>query len=140
MKQIIVILLSIIAFSCPTLWARDVKDCRATSTGDLVFLADSIDFRSDLTRLYGRLSGRPHTAGRIDYITVNGDNKKPLMATDIDGVDFKRWFQWEDDGIIPLEIDFPPMKPAKMLIVLTYGPKGESKWQITVNNRRKNKR
>ena len=68
---------------------------------------DSVDFRTDLTRVYGRLIGRPHTAQRIDYVTLRTPGVV-LAAQEIDGVDLERYFQWEDDGIIPVEIDFAP--------------------------------
>lgn len=64
----------------------------------------------DLVRVCGNLAGRPHTSARIDSITMRGANGVLIKADDIDGVDFERYFQWEDDGIIPLEIDFPGLE------------------------------
>lgn len=72
---------------------------------------DSIDRRSDLTRVYCTFMGRPHTSDRIDGVTLV-TRSSHLPATDIDGVDFKRYFQWEDDGAIALEIDFAPVDKA----------------------------
>lgn len=72
---------------------------------------DSIDRRSDLTRIYCTLAGRPHTSDRIDGVTLV-TRRSHLPATDIDGVDFRRYFQWEDDGVIALEIDFAPVGNA----------------------------
>ncbi|MDE6581482.1 MAG: hypothetical protein K2K47_03025 [Duncaniella sp.] len=75
----------------------------------VAFTVDSIDFRKDLTRVYGKLTGEPHTSNRIDdamLYTPSGNYE----ATDIDGVDFRRYFQWEDEGVILLEIDFPRAK------------------------------
>lgn len=69
---------------------------------------DSVDFRPDLTRVYCRAIGRPHTAHRIDAAEIRAIGVK-AAAGDIDGVDFSRYFQWEENGVIPLEIDFPPM-------------------------------
>lgn len=130
----------ILLFACNFLVvARDVYDCKAQSTGIIIFLADSIDFRSDLTRVYGRMSGRPHTSGRIDFMSAVSGGKE-MMATDIDGVDFKRYFQWEDDGIIPIEIDFPPMKPNGSITIKTNGPTGESIWKISLGKLRKKRR
>lgn len=110
---------------------RDVRRCSSTSAGQLTLLADSIDFRTDLTRLYGQLQGRPHTSDRIDrvFISVGG---KETDASDIDGVDFRRWFQWEDEGLIPVEIDLPPMKPATTLKVYAVSPRGVATWIIKV--------
>ncbi|MDE6491368.1 MAG: hypothetical protein K2L49_09450, partial [Muribaculaceae bacterium] len=64
-----------------------------------------------LTRVYCRAIGRPHTAHRIDAAEIVAIGVK-AAATDIDGVDFNRYFQWEECGEIPLEIDFPPMAEA----------------------------
>lgn len=111
--------------------ADDVRLSSATSTGSLTFLADSVDFRKDLTRVYGRLSGRPHTSNRIDFISVRPTDGPQTESTDIDGVDMKRWFQWEDDGIIPVEIDFPAMSPQSGMVITVEGPRGESIWKIT---------
>lgn len=59
-----------------------------------------------IIRIGGNLTGTPHTSQRIDSITII-HNDAPLKAVDIDGVDFERYFQWEDDGKIYIEIDFP---------------------------------
>lgn len=72
---------------------------------------DSIDRREDLTRVYCTFAGQPHTSDRIDSVTLVTVTRR-LPATDIDGVDFKRYFQWEDDGNIRLEIDFGPADAA----------------------------
>lgn len=103
-------------------------DCKSEGT---VFVADSIDCRKDLTRLYGRLTGRPHTSERIDSVTIK-INGKIYVSNDIDGVDFKRWFQWEDEGEIPVEIDFPTLKLGKTATVEAFGPRGNSLWTLTV--------
>ena len=68
-----------------------------TPTGKIT--VDSIDYRTDLTRFYGKVHGTPHTALRFDEVTG---------STDIEGVDIERWFQFEDNGMINLEIDFMP--------------------------------
>ena len=60
----------------------------------------------NLVRVSGNLVGEPHTSCRIDSVAVSGSHAV-TVACDIDGVDFRRYFQWEDDGTIPLEIDFP---------------------------------
>lgn len=50
--------------------------------------------------------GIPHTSQRIDSVDlVMGP--KIVKATDIDGVDFERYFQFEDQGVIMMDIDFP---------------------------------
>ena len=55
-----------------------------------------------------------------DVIYKSDDNLKSagavIKANDIDGVDFERYFQWEDDGNIYIEIDFPGYRqPRRML-------------------------
>lgn len=50
--------------------------------------------------------GIPHTSQRIDSVDLVMGSKI-FKATDIDGVDFERYFQFEDQGVIMLEIDFP---------------------------------
>lgn len=50
--------------------------------------------------------GIPHTSQRIDGIDlVMGP--KLVKATDIDGIDFERYFQFEDEGVQLIEVDFP---------------------------------
>ena len=86
------------------------KSTKGESTGYITFRVTSIDYRPDLTRVYGTLVGRPHTSERIDELTIMTPGGKVISSTDIDGVDMKRWFQGEDDGAIEVEIDFPAMK------------------------------
>lgn len=111
---------------------RTVKGYSSSSEGQIGFTVDSIDFRKDLTRVYGKITGTPHTSNRIDKMTIDG-----LMApggavwTDIDGIDMNRWFQWEDSGMINVEIDFPPLRDAGKGTVSLEGPKGPSTWQLT---------
>ena len=50
--------------------------------------------------------GIPSTAQRIDAVTLVVGPKK-IKATDIDGVDFERAFQFEDTGVQVIELDFP---------------------------------
>lgn len=95
-------------------------------TGYITFVVNSIDYRTDLTRVYGRLESRPHTSERIDELFIITPAGKKYQCTDIDGVDFKRWFQWEDEGSIDIELDFPVMKPINSFTIKSTGPKGES--------------
>lgn len=75
---------------------------------------DSICCREDLSRVYCKAIGRPNTSDRIDSVKLNGK----IAATDIDPIYFERAFQWEEDGIITLEIDFPALKskPSKFYL------------------------
>lgn len=101
-------------------------------TADLV--VDSIMFRSDVTRVYGRLTGIPHTSARIDGFTITADptgRRGQTRATDIDGFDFERRFQWEDSGSFPVEIDFPAMTPENNLLIDALFPGGKKSWRVT---------
>ena len=52
------------------------------------------------------LVGIPSTSQRIDSVDLTvGD--KVVKATDIDGIDFERYFQFEDEGVQLIEVDFP---------------------------------
>ncbi len=57
-----------------------------------------------VSRVSCTLWGVPHTSSRIDSVTavIKGRTYK---ATDIDGVDFGRYFQWEDEKDFPVEVD-----------------------------------
>lgn len=95
---------------------------------------DSVMFRDDVTRVYCRILGRPHTSQRIDCasLIVNGTE---LNGTDIDGVDFERYFQWEDDGCIPLEIDFAPTRESDKIQVKLLTVRGvASSPSVTLRN------
>lgn len=112
-RRIAIAVVAIAAASCGA-QAKIVKNYKSHSDDVLTFQVDSIDFRKELTRVYGKVIGRPHTSHRIDGVTLNINNQA-LVSDDIDGVDFKRYFQWEDDGFILLEIDFPATRPARNL-------------------------
>lgn len=112
--------------SLPALAAKTVVPFETvTPSAVLTLSVDSIDFRPDLTRLYGKLIGRPHTSHRVDA-AVMLSGKSVLTSDDIDGVDYKRYFQWEDDGTIPVEIDFPAVKNFSAATVELDTPRGKS--------------
>ena len=113
--------------------ARKEYSFASSPAKTITLLVDSVDYRDDLTRMYGRLIGRPHTAQRIDKIEL-ATEKTRYEATDIDGIDFTRWFQWEDEGVIILEIDFAPMIPLKSGILYITTPRGVE--EITLNRNR----
>lgn len=83
---------------------------------------DSISCREDLSRVYCKAIGRPHTSNRIDGVMLDGK----IAATDIDPIYFERAFQFEDEGEIILEIDFPALKKKPKSFFLEfntpYGP------------------
>lgn len=89
-----------------------VTESRHGASGTPGLALDSIDFRHDLTRVYARISGRPHTSQRIDAVTLTM-GRRALPWQDVDGIEMKRYFQFEDEGEIALEIDFPPVAPSR---------------------------
>lgn len=110
--------------------ARVERRFRASAGQNITVIVDSIDYRADLTRLYARLLGRPHTSHRIDGVTLLS-NGVTYTARDIDGIDFKRYFQWEDGGVIPVEIDFVKMKPVRSGTITLTTPRGENRIRVT---------
>ena len=113
--------------------AKTLRTLNADCSGSIGFIADSIEYRADVTRLYGKIKGRPHTANRID--TLYGTfGKIKYSSTDIDGVDMKRYFQWENSGLIPVEIDFPVVRTQTSFVLTLDGPRGESTWNIRSSN------
>lgn len=128
MMAVSVMALSCVAGACgSSASVAAPRTVKYSSTTDpvLAVVVDSVDFRSDLTRVYGKLVGRPHTSGRVDAASLLS-GKNSWAATDIDGVDFKRYFQWEEDGEIPVEIDFPAVKPLKTAQLVLTTVRGES--------------
>lgn len=92
---------------------------------------DSIMFRDDVTRLYGKITGPRNTSMRIDKILMTAAGKK-TESNDIDGFDYTRAFQWEEDGVIPVEIDFAPMteRSAGSFVLSATTPKGIANWTV----------
>lgn len=129
MKKICFLLILLASLGCGLLRGEKFSGFTTSKNGNsgfITFKVEAIDYRPDLIRVYGSLVGRPHTAERIDNLVLVTADGKQYVATDIEGVDFKRWFQWEDDGSIAVEIDFPPMKALKGFTLKSSGPKGES--------------
>ncbi|MCM1292820.1 MAG: hypothetical protein NC230_04480 [Bacteroides sp.] len=88
--------------------------------GAAVVITD-IEFRNDLTRVHAYILGRPHTSGKFDNFTLSAINGPTLEFTDIDGIDADRYFQWEDDGKIYVEIDFPPTEQDGIMVLKLMG-------------------
>lgn len=84
---------------------------RQNSQHTMSIAIDSVMQRDDVTRVYARLIGKPHTSQRIDSITLHAPKflSAAIGATDIDPIYFHRGFQWEDEAEMPVEIDFPPV-------------------------------
>ena len=129
------------ALSAMPLSAKIFRGYATSTDGTPVLEIDSVDCRKDLVRVYGRLTGTPHTSSRIDRVSLVIDGAT-LESTDIDGVDFGRYFQWEDDGVINIELDFPAVRkfPSSGRIVMTT-PRGDSTatWKQASKGKRKYK-
>lgn len=126
-KSLIVLMLTALSLSC---LGNDNITCQvqhaqaAKAKQFLGIVIHRTEYREDLTRVYACLMGRPHTSGRIDDITMITNEGKIYKFTDLDGVDPKRYFQWEDDGKIFIEIDFPPMKEQNGFVLQFDCPDG----------------
>lgn len=131
------ILLSLVAAGTIALGAgaETIRDFAAmpspTSKMPFTVKIDSIDFRPDLTRVYGHIYGKPNTSARIDQFYIKPDAREsqpaPIVeheATDIDGFEFTHRFQWEEDGDIPVEIDFPPLVKVNTYYMRVAHPNG----------------
>lgn len=77
-----------------------------------------------VSRIEVYLLSTPSTSSRIDSVTLINGNRR-FTASDIDGVDFSRYFQWEDNGEILIEVDFPKQqkfaKDASVIFHTVYG-------------------
>lgn len=77
-----------------------------------------------VSRIEVYLLSTPSTSSRIDSVTLVNNNRR-FTASDIDGVDFNRYFQWEDNGEILVEVDFPKQqkfgKDASVIFHTVYG-------------------
>lgn len=60
-----------------------------------------------VTRITVRLTSLPNTASRVDSVSLYTCDGRKFSALDIDGIDFKRYFQWEETGQINVDVDFP---------------------------------
>lgn len=131
MKRLSIIFALLFCFNIQQSSARILRDYKVTSTGPVSFKVDSVDFRSDLIRVYGKIVGKPHVSFRFDNMILNVQ-KRESSWIDIDGIDVKRWFQWENSPYMPVEIDFAPkaVKPGANFTISTYGPKGICIWKF----------
>ena len=127
MKRIIALIITAVAMG-NTVSAKIERgyECHTTENG-LMLHIDSIDYRKEVTRVFGRLLGQPHTSNRVDAVKLDG-----IHCCDMEGVDFNRYFQWEDDRQIAVELDFPPTKkPYASGNIQIMTPRGESTIKFT---------
>ena len=75
---------------------------------------DSILLRDTLSRLYITLKQLPHTTLTLhdDWAIQDSTGRLIGKVKEVDGVDFDRIFQFEDDSIINIEMDFPALPPS----------------------------
>lgn len=106
--------------------AQNSTQC-GTVHGDkkVVFYATPVTLNNTnsdgVSRIGVNLQGLPHSSNRIDDVVLYHGGKQ-LHALDIDGVDFKRYFQWEDNGELYIEVDFlkqPVLLPSDSISFLT---------------------
>ena len=77
-----------------------------------------------VTRISVKLISVPNTSSRVDSVTLVMPDGRRYTAGDIDGIDFKRYFQWEEDGQVKVDVDFPRqkrVKGAKLIFHTVYG-------------------
>ncbi len=72
---------------------------------------DSILLRDTLSRLYITLKQPPHTTLTLhdDWVMQDSLGSFTARVKDMDGADFNRIFQFDDDSIVSVEMDFPPL-------------------------------
>lgn len=72
---------------------------------------DSILLRDTLSRLYITLKQPPHTTLTLydDWVIQDSLSSFTARVKDMDGADFNRIFQFDDDSIVSVEMDFPPL-------------------------------
>lgn len=82
-----------------------------TARNTPVVTVDSILLRDTLSRLYITLKQSPHTTLTLhdDWVIQDSLGNFTARIKDVDGVDFNRIFQFDDDSIVSVEMDFPPL-------------------------------
>lgn len=111
------------AIGCSTLVAQQLKQKR---THPMTVEVKGIDNRNSdgVTRLTVILTSLPNTSSRIDSVSLVTAAGIRMKALDIDGVDFQRYFQWEDEGAVDVEVDFTrqkSLKGSKVVFHTVYG-------------------
>ena len=82
-----------------------------TARNTPVVTVDSILLRDTLSRLYITLKQPPHTTLTLhdDWEIQDSLGNFTVRIKDVDGVDFNRIFQFDDDSTVAVEMDFPPL-------------------------------
>lgn len=95
------------------------------------FEVDSIDFRPDLTRIYGKISGTPHIAINVKQIVLSTDGHNAFTPTDTDGLELDKYFQFEEMPTFNVEFDFEPMTPSNIIKIVFLTANGSLMYQYS---------
>lgn len=128
-------LLTIVALSATAKTGSGYALDSNESYGLITVVVSSVDYSSEVTRVKGALKGEPNTSNRIDELMLIAPSGDVYHAIDIDGIDMNRYFQWEGNGLIDVEIDFSPLEKMPFFNLLMKGPKGESNSRILKTTR-----
>lgn len=116
LRGLLIVMLMSVAFVCKshvyTGWEGITEALHTDNpVHNFDFEIDSIDFRKDLTRIYGRFIGTPHVGIKIKQILLTTNFNAQYFATDTDGFDLDKYFQFEETPTFNVEIDFEPIQP-----------------------------
>jgi hypothetical protein len=90
------------AFVAPTPIAAQVNQVNA----EINIIPDKVTPTDNGIRISVCLVGIPTTSQHIDAVDLN-IGTKVIKATDVDGIEFEKTFQFEDTGVQVIELDFP---------------------------------
>lgn len=103
MKSLRILIVALVAlFACNTPAVAQVNQLDS----EINIIPDKVTPTDTGIRISLCIIGIPHTSQRIDGIDLKVGSKL-IKATDIDPIDFERYFQFEDEGVITIEVDFP---------------------------------
>lgn len=108
-------LLLLLLLTVPSLRAERMIIAPAwTARNTPTVTVDSILLRDTMSRLYITLKQLPHTTLTLhdDWVIQDSTGRFTGKVRDIDGVDFNRIFQFENDSTIGIEMDFPALPPS----------------------------
>lgn len=109
---------------CKPVTATEMQNRRKSAPLYLYLKSVDSNNGSGVTRIGIDMKSLPSTSSRLDSATLVNNGKK-FGAIDVDGVDFKRYFQWEESGNIYIELDFPRQKKiwktAKVILHTVHG-------------------
>lgn len=107
-------LLLLLSLAAPSICAeRTVVEPAWQARNTPVVTVDSILLRDTVSRLYITLKQLPHTTLTLhdDWTVQDSTGRFIGKVKEIDGVDFNRIFQFENDSTVNIEMDFPALPP-----------------------------